>query len=246
MNHDLNRLKAIWEVVKPKKRVSLLPTNWKRRDLGGLREIYSGTVVPDMEYPDDKRWSRWGKAKLILEISTWEDQVKESSDPLLDYSDLFEESPLCESCGIPLTIRCNRLTHEEFFGCLRFPLCRTTLPLNYNGLPTGRVQKELIAKKEADRKTSEKGKGKDENALFRPRGRTRKANEKPAETQAKSSDGSWMRTSGMETRDISSGEEAKYNVNLTKEEMNELLLRRKGKGDGKKETKTDAPTEVKK
>ena len=41
-------------------------------------------------------------------------------------------------------------------------------------------------------------------------------------------------------------EEAKYNVNLTKEEMNELLLRRKGKGDGKKETKIEAPVEVKK
>ena len=232
--------------MKPKKRVSLLPSNWKKKDLEGLKEIYSGTVVPDMELPDDKHWSRWGKAKLILEISTWEDQVKESADPLLDYSDLFEEYPLRESCGIPLTIRCNRLTHEEFFGCLRFPLCRTTLPLNYNGRPTGKVQKELIAKKEASHMTSEKGKGKEEYPLFRPRGRTRKADEKPTETQATSSDGSWMRTGGMESHEISSGDEAKFNVNLTKEEMDEIMMRRKGKGDGKKDLKQEAGTEVKK
>ncbi|CAE7496127.1 unnamed protein product, partial [Symbiodinium pilosum] len=221
MAHDLNRLKAIWDVVKPKKRVSLLPSNWKKKDLEGLKEIYSGTVVPHMELPDDKHWSRWGKAKLILEISTWEDQVKESADPLLDYSDLFEEYPLCESCGIPLTIRCNRLTHEEFFGCLRFPLCRTTLPLNYNGRPTGKVQKELIAKKEASHMTSEKGKGKEEYPLFRPRGRAA-------------------------CHEISSSDEAKFNVNLTKEEMDEIMMRRKGKGDGKKDLKQEAGAEVKK
>ena len=55
-----------------------------------------------------------------------------------------------------------------------------------------------------------------------------------------------MRTSGMEAHDISSGDEAKYSVNLTKEEMNEILLRRKGKGDGRKEVKGDTQPEVKK
>ena len=45
----------------------------------------------------------------------------------------------------------------------------------------------------------------------------------------------------METQDISSGEEAKYSVNLTKEEMDEILMRRKGKGDGKKDPKPEPP-----
>ena len=228
MAHDLNRLKAIWDVVKPKKRVSLLPSNWKTKDLEGLKEIYSGTVVPHMELPDDKRWSRWGKAKSILEISTWEDQVKESSDPRSSHDPV--QSP--ESRRI--------LRMFEVSSVPNYIATQLQWASNW------KVQKELVAKKEASHMTSEKSKGMEEYPLFRPRGRTRKADEKPTETKATSSDGSWMRMGGMESHDISSGDEAKFNVNLTKEEMDEIMMRRKGKGDGKKDLKQEAGAEVKK
>lgn len=35
----------------------------------------------------------------------------------------------CPRCGQPLTVRRNRETHEEFFGCTSWPQCTYTEPL---------------------------------------------------------------------------------------------------------------------
>ncbi|CAE7195067.1 RE1 [Symbiodinium sp. CCMP2592] len=58
---------------------------------------------------------------------------------------MADPCPKCTVCGIPMVQRNNRLTHEPFWGCRRFPACRTTLPYTYDHRPTKEVQKELKA-----------------------------------------------------------------------------------------------------
>ena len=238
--HDVTRLKAIWEAVKPKKRIPLLPSNWKRRDLEGLKQLCHDTVVPDLELPDDYHYTFWGKAKLTMEIAAWEEMAKETGHGL-DHSDLFEEALQCVSCALPMVARKNRLTLEEFWGCMRYPHCQTTLPWVYGSRPVAQVQRELEMKQEDNwkTKTAEKPDKKPPNhvkeqdkkqvipsenpdQLFRPKGRTRKADRHGEPGNAVSSDGSWIPIGKMEAQEVSSGDEAKFSMNLTKEEMEEI------------------------
>jgi ssDNA-binding Zn-finger/Zn-ribbon topoisomerase 1 len=68
--------------------------------------------------------------------------VEEENKPL---------TPLCPECNLPMAKKTNRLDGRHFWGCLRFPLCRATLPLTTNGMPTETVQtamrKEMAKKK---------------------------------------------------------------------------------------------------
>ena len=206
----------------------------------------------DLELPNDYYWARWGKAKLTMEIATWEEMAKETGHGL-DHSDLFEEAPQCVSCEIPMVARKNRLTLEEFWGCMRYFDCQTTLPWVYGSRPVAQVQRELDMKEEAnrkskvtekpDKKTLHPAKEQDKkpaipnenpDQLFRPRGRTRKADLPEEKGNAVSSDGSWIPMAKMEAQEVSSGDEAKFSMNLTKEEMEEIMNRRKDKAVEKK------------
>ena len=179
---DVTRLKAIWEAVKPKKRLPLLPSNWKRRDLEAFKQLYHDTVVPDLELPNDYHWARWGKAKLTM--GTWEEMAKETGHGL-DHTDLFEK--------------------EE-------DNCKAKMAEKPDKKPPNHA-------KEQDKKPVILNENPDQ--LFRPKGRTRKADLPGEQGNAVSSDGSWIPMGKMEAREVSSGD--------TKEEMEEIMNRRKDK-----------------
>ncbi len=56
--------------------------------------------------------------------------------------------PICRECGIPLIHRVNRATQEGFWGCLRFPECRQTLPLSMAGVDTRKMDIQNVKKRE--------------------------------------------------------------------------------------------------
>ena len=213
--HTLDRLKELWAAVRPPKgKTSILPVNWKKLDRTGLKMIYQNQVVPDLGRENDLHWDRWSKPALLLEIEVWaEDAAK---DFQLDRDlDMSEKGPLCVSCGVPMMERTNRLTREGFFGCRRFPSCKTTHPLTYAGRPTEQVQRELGKAMPVKHEEMPDERKMMYRATNRPNrgGATGKA--------ATFSDGSWVATGLQEVEEVSSDENPspRYNTNLTKEEM---------------------------
>ena len=149
--------------------------------------------------------------------------------------------PLCTLCHIPMIERTNRLTKEPFWGCRRFPVCKTTLPYLYDGRATKQVREELQAKAKQDMINQERGKP----LVHRERPKPRRAKEDQGGAQA-SSDGSWVKTGPIkidhdtESSQDESGE-PKINTNLTPEEaelIQQMRVQKKaqaakiGKGSG--------------
>lgn len=159
--HDVPRLKEMWAVLKPKSRQPVLATGWKKANLDALREIYLEMVAPDLDRDvSDKHYHGWKRAQFLLEIDLW---VTEKQEADLGDQDCSPTTPLCATCMIPMIRRTNRLTKEDFYGCIRYPMCRECLPLSYAGQPAEVMQAALLEQKSqmtASEKASTKSKRK--------------------------------------------------------------------------------------
>lgn len=87
--------------------------------------------VPDYARPSDGHWVGW-KTQLVSELSMWEVEVQE--DTALLAGAASTRTTHCASCQIRMVVRTNRLTKQDFFGCLGFPECHQTLPLPAAGM----------------------------------------------------------------------------------------------------------------
>ncbi|CAE7864835.1 Dnah1 [Symbiodinium microadriaticum] len=220
--HDMERLKQIWSLVRPKKAQSPLPTGWKKQDVASLKQIYEEHVRPDLDRPNDRHWIRWNRPTLVTEIELWLEEVKETAEP----EDMFSETPLCSQCRIPMCVRTNRVTKTDFLGCVRFPACRETLPLTYNGKPTKSVIDEL----QKNEKNTKEREGMHAWTTTMPK-MSRPAPSLP-ESKGESLDGSWIRTGPQPVEDSQEDEDPKkiYNTNITREELEMVMELRKAKG----------------
>ncbi|CAE7631963.1 RE1 [Symbiodinium sp. CCMP2592] len=236
--HDVERLKQIWTLIKPKKAAAPLPTGWKKYDVPALKHLYETVVVPDLQRPLDNHWVRWQRPLLVTEIDMWAQEVTEARKD--EPEDLYSETPMCQSCQIPFVIRTNRMTREDFFGCVRFPMSRNTMALTYNGMPAKTVQDGL--EKERKAKTLEesaedvKREEKPNKFTGYPKGPTNAARRKTpclTEWRGDSSDGSWARTGPLPVETDSDHEDSSkvINANLTSEEMEMIKQLRKSKGE---------------
>ena len=209
VDQRIDALKEIWSRVRPSKQGNILPANWRKFDLEALKQLYVDYVVEDYGRPMDQHWRRWTKSRLITEMEYWQREKIEAEAP----NDLFSEDPLCDRCKIPMVVRTNRLTHEDFWGCLMYPACRFTLPLEYGGRPTAVVQEELEEAKELSKKgykaqnttnlgtTSVKGAGKTKSGAR-------------ASTDTRS----------IPAEEVSSGDETRVvNTNVTEDEMKLIM-----------------------
>jgi ssDNA-binding Zn-finger/Zn-ribbon topoisomerase 1 len=97
---------------------------------------------------------------LVYELEQWESMVLSecAEDPDDDlnsvgkYPDKERDGqvslhPLCPKCSIPMTVKINQATKEEFYGCMRFPKCQECRPLKHGTLPMGQFLKEMDDKK---------------------------------------------------------------------------------------------------
>ncbi|CAE7552795.1 RE2 [Symbiodinium natans] len=222
--HTVERLKEIWAVLKPTSRKkTLLPSGWRRFDLEGLKELYSSVVVPSLQREHNGHWGRWNRGHLIMQMEMWMDECMENPDEIPEETHPHQ-TPLCKRCTLPMIERTNRVNGEGFFGCLRFPMCRETLPLLYNGLPTVYVQESMLGEEKKGNKAEAKGRAK-EKGLFNPKARVKGPKEvDPA--LSSNSQGSWVQAGRIPVDEVSSedesqkpGAERKVNVNLTPQEI---------------------------
>lgn len=144
-----------------------------------------------------------------MELSLWEQDVKEelNSKGLTEAKDA---QVLCEKCGIPLITRTNRVSKEDFLGCIRFPECRVTLPLTSAGLDV-----KQVLKNKKDEKT--------ENPRRNPQSRKRTSQEKRHE-----SDGSWVPVQTDSDMDETKGDDTskQFNTNVSAKEMEVIMQMR--------------------
>ncbi|CAE7351286.1 MAL3P3.6 [Symbiodinium sp. CCMP2592] len=225
--HNLDRLKELWGALRPpKKNATGLPANWKKLDRSALKHIYATQVVPDLGRDSDLHWDRWSKPTLILEIEVWALDAAEELQRDRDLEMTCTE-PLCAQCGIPMMVRTNRLTREDFYGCRRYPACKQTLPLRYDGRPTGEVQKELETTEKIN-----KAKEHHKKIVAKQAAKGKRMGEMGRATA--SSDGSWAVAGAIPIEEVTSSDEEKdkkYNTNLTKEEMAMIVaMRDKNRG----------------
>ncbi|CAE6970895.1 RE1 [Symbiodinium sp. CCMP2592] len=228
--HTLDRLKELWAVVKPPRKGSCLPAGWRKMDLETLKEVYASHVVEDVGRDHDNHWGRWSRSQLIMELEMW--AVEANAALNLDRDlEMADPGPLCTVCGIPMVQRNNRLTHEPFWGCRRFPACRTTLPYTYDNRPTKEVQKELRAAAMVKIK---------EEKNFLPKERPKNRRSPPQGGATASSDHSWHKTGPVDIESSDNDEPNQLvNTNLTEEEVELVMEMRKkkagnvkGKGHG--------------
>eukprot|EP00434_Breviolum_minutum_P024369 symbB.v1.2.021520.t1/scaffold1859.1/size98302/6 len=214
--HDLPRLKEIWMVVKPNKPIPVLPVGWKRANLDTLREMYLDLVVEDLGRPkDDKHWVGWKRSQFLLEIDLWSQDIEETHKTCPP--ECTPVSPTCPTCDISMVRRTNRLSRVDFWGCLRFPLCRETLSLTYNGQPVEVMQNKM---------KSEKAEIKAEKVVKKVAyGDAVKRSSAPLGPSSVSDSGSWE-MADSET----GGSTGRMNMNLTMEEMKMIMQSREAKG----------------
>ncbi|CAE7929423.1 unnamed protein product, partial [Symbiodinium necroappetens] len=226
--HSVDRLKELWAVLKPRKNSSILPTGWKKFELPDLRALYVNKVLEDLSLncDHDGHWMRWKKTtQFIMELEMWETDMKEATKHEVD---VLSEHPFCRACQIPMVVRTNRLTREEFYGCRRYPVCRVQgefeNPLKKKPVNSGYIKKDM------DEIMEKKGKGKETRDCKR-------GGMPPQATPGASSDGSWI-AAGAQPLPESSDEEDKriFNANLTAEEIAavQLLREQKNSPDNKK------------
>lgn len=84
-------------------------------------------MIPDLERLSDGHWTRQRRGQLIMELSMWEQDVKEEMQQK-GLSEDSQASVMYPKYTIPLIMRTNRVSKEIFFGCIRFPKCRQTMP----------------------------------------------------------------------------------------------------------------------
>ncbi|CAE7707379.1 RE1 [Symbiodinium sp. CCMP2592] len=225
--HNLDRLKELWGAVRPpKKSATGLPANWKKFDRPALKHIYATQVAPDLGRDNDLHWDRWSKPTLILEIEMWAVDAAEELQRDRDLETASTE-PLCPQCGIPMMVRTNRMTREDVYGCRRYPACKETLPLRYDGRPTREVQKQMEASEQIA-----KAKENHKKLMAKQAAKSKRVGEMGRALS--SSDGSWAVAGSIPIEEVSSSEEEKdkkYNTNLTKEEMAMIVaMRDKNRG----------------
>ena len=81
----------------------------------------------------------WNKDRLIVELTQYvadvelgEDGSEKECAPLV---------PDCPTCGIQMIEKTNRMDGSTFFGCIRYPICKSTLPYTINKQPTAVMMK---------------------------------------------------------------------------------------------------------
>lgn len=138
----VDQLKVVWNALKPQKKESVLPANWKKGDKPMLQNLYQTMVVDFYKKPQDGHWLSWNRARLIHELEWYQTEVQE----MMETPESKIDIPVCPECGIPMCERTNRLDGSLFYGCYRFPCCRATLPITMAGKPTAEMQKIQKAK----------------------------------------------------------------------------------------------------
>lgn len=134
--------------TKPELIEALLPlTKLSRAALNEMRadqRLYMENVVEYYKRAGDGHWLGWNRDRLVQEICMFESDARE------ELREIQEEGagaiPACPDCGLKMIQRSNRVDGGLFYGCIRYPVCRATLPFQVGNQPTAVVQRAQKAK----------------------------------------------------------------------------------------------------
>ena len=227
-DHRTDRLREVWSLVRPCKRALILPSCWQKFDRSTLIELYPAHPMVDWERPADNHWSKWTRAKLVTELEIWLTEIKELG--LDEVEDLYSSAPLCSQCKIPMTARTNRIDKSEFFGCIRFPNCRETLPIEYDKKPVQAVLKTM-----GIRQAKGAGYSASKNPVMTSPERKKSATRR---APGSASDGSWRQVGTMRV-DSSEDEGKSLNANLSPDETQLIMEMRAKKASNKGSESSD-------
>jgi hypothetical protein len=65
-----------------------------------------------------------GVEKKVLRIETWRDNL---SKRINGWEEMM--GPTCPLCKSPMTKRKNRANKHEFYSCIQYPVCKSTVPI---------------------------------------------------------------------------------------------------------------------
>ena len=65
-----------------------------------------------------------GKDARVYRIETWKQNLKKRVESHLDLM-----GPICYTCGVPMKKCVAKTSKDEFFGCINYPTCKKTKPL---------------------------------------------------------------------------------------------------------------------
>ena len=129
----MEKLRLIYQSVRPQQSVKPLPTNWRRFAKSELQKLYAEKAKPWYGIPaTNLDYLEWTKDRLIVELINYAEEIKdqmpaEEIDPL--------GPPTCPKCSVEMVERVNRSTREPFWGCLSFPHCRETMSKTVTSVP---------------------------------------------------------------------------------------------------------------
>jgi len=168
---------------------------------------------------EDGHWLRVRRGQLITQLEMYQTEMalQGEANP--------SNAPLCRECGISLIPRTNRVTQEGFYGCIRFPECRQTLPLSMAGLDVRQLEIKNLKKREKEKVLE----------MERPR--------RGYPNKGQESDGSWipLPTDGDISEELEEDTlDSRINTNLTKAEMKMIeKMRAKAKAKARSSTPVD-------
>lgn len=207
----LEKLRLIYQSLKPAKKAKPLPSNWKRFSKAGLLELYINHAAPwlGVDATTELDYVNWSRDRMIVELEYFATEMIESGEMIK--TEPKEDLPMCQHCQVPMVKRVHRLTGEEFWGCVVFPDCRFTLAMSYHGMETAKAQAMLPVTKTAAKsmaKGKSKGKSKqpqkvwDSNEEMNGDARARKLNFAPTESDVES----WKRVDSALGSDLTEEE----------------------------------------
>ena len=134
----MEKLRVIWAQLRPGKPAKMLPAGWRKLDKMSLQCLYQEKVVPFYSRQEDGHWLAWTRDRLVVELKNFQEEAGEMQEeepkPL---------APMCEACGVGMVERTNRMDGRSFWGCIRFPACKMTLPFTYDKKPMEVMQKAI-------------------------------------------------------------------------------------------------------
>ncbi|CAE8629549.1 unnamed protein product, partial [Polarella glacialis] len=164
------RLRLLLKALRPSKHRGNLPTGFKQWKKDLLVEL-AMSCVPNLQ--EDEAASM-GREEIILRLEQWDaGECEENREETPSTS-----GPKCRDCALAMIRKQNRATQDFFWGCVRFPLCRVTLPLVINHMPTEVAQEAWRRQREAKAKLQAKAKA---------------ACTKATDSASSSASGSWRR-----------------------------------------------------
>jgi ssDNA-binding Zn-finger/Zn-ribbon topoisomerase 1 len=140
----MERLRVIYQATKPKMATRVLPANWKKSNKADLLELWINQAMPFYSIDQDETIHiTWNRDKLVVELERF---VVDAQAEAVVESEEEEGDPVCPLCAVPMCVRTDRSTMEQFWGCQLYPECTETMSMKYKN-PAPKVSSKAAPKK---------------------------------------------------------------------------------------------------